>query len=165
MADARLVWRDINGGDLKLKNGFDLDRDDGLVTSVLISLFSDARAPSTDVLPPGETSVRGYWPDDEEDRFGSLLWLLGREKVTQETAERAREYAQQALNWLVEDDIAESVTVVATIPATYTILLDIEIKRGTATESKNLWDNLGDVSESIQLSETIKRLDINITFI
>jgi|Deesub1362A_J573_1020465.scaffolds.fasta_scaffold00715_20 phage gp46-like protein len=88
--------------------------EEGLTTAVLHSLFSDARADDDD-LPDGQDR-RGWWGDcllPEDDRYGSKLWLLQREKQTRETLHRAREYAQQALAWLVEDGHAESVEVEA----------------------------------------------------
>ena len=59
MSDAALNWYDY-GADIKVENG-DIVPDNGLATSVLISLFTDARAPSPDALPPGESSLRGWW--------------------------------------------------------------------------------------------------------
>lgn len=50
MGDAALNWYDF-GADIKVENG-DLLADQGLATSVLISLFTDARSPSEKLLPP-----------------------------------------------------------------------------------------------------------------
>ena len=47
----------------------------------------------------------------EGDQYGSLLWLLEREKLNAATAERARQYAVDALKWLVEDGVAISCVV------------------------------------------------------
>lgn len=100
----------------------DLATDDGLETAVLISLLTDSRAASTDPLPVGETDRRGCWMDATIDDLpngqgdagiGSLLWLLGREKTLSSVLVRAKQYAEQALAWLVADRIAESVTVIA----------------------------------------------------
>ncbi|MEG2173151.1 MAG: phage GP46 family protein, partial [Desulfovibrionaceae bacterium] len=37
--------------------------DDGLTRAVVISLFSDARALTDDILPDGSVSRRGFWAD------------------------------------------------------------------------------------------------------
>jgi|LGVF01.2.fsa_nt_gb phage gp46-like protein len=103
-------------------SGGDLLSEDGLETAVLISLLTDRRAASTDPLPLGETDRRGCWMDATLDGLtsgqgdpgtGSLLWLLGREKTLSSVLVRAKQYAEQALAWLVSDRIAESVTVTA----------------------------------------------------
>lgn len=102
-------------GDLGLEHG-DLERDTTLATSVVLSLFSDARARDDDELPAGDTDRRGWWGDllgEEGDRFGSRLWLLSREKVRPQVLVRARQYAREALTWVLEDRIAERVEVEA----------------------------------------------------
>lgn len=95
----------------------DLTTDEGLQTAVIVSLFTDRRANDDDALPGNDTDKRGWWadawPEIDRDRIGSRLWLLWREKQTPATASRAREYAQEALEWLTEDGIASSVTVSA----------------------------------------------------
>lgn len=70
----------------------DLQGDDGLMTAVIISLFTDARAHDDDPLPDERVGVssdrRGWWgdclPDAQGEQtlesIGSRLWLLWREK-------------------------------------------------------------------------------------
>lgn len=114
MTDLALVWEaESYAGDLALA-GSDLASDDSLRTAVLISLFSDRRAEAGE-LPPGETARRGWWGDSltDGDRIGSRLWLLGREKRTQDVVRRAEEYAREAVTWLVDDGAAERVAVAA----------------------------------------------------
>lgn len=105
----------------------DLERDDGLRTAIIISLFTDARV-SEEELPAGEVSRRGWWgdlfPDVERDKIGSRLWLLSREKQTNETLARAKQYALESLQWLIEDEIASAVNV----QTSYTERGVIEIK-------------------------------------
>jgi phage gp46-like protein len=66
-------------------------------------------------LPAGQTDRRGWWADAfpaiAGDRFGSRLWLLRRSKQLQESLIVAREYAEEALAWLVEDGAASKVEV------------------------------------------------------
>lgn len=104
----------IMRGDLTY-DGQLLAMDQGLTTAILHSLFSDARA-EADELPTETSERRGWWGDcllPEDDRYGSKLWILQREKRTRETLHRAREYAQQALGWLIEDGHAEKIEVEA----------------------------------------------------
>lgn len=92
-----------------------LGQSDSLVRAVVISLFTWRRANAQDVV---EGQRMGYWGDGAEppaanDRIGSRLWLLSREKVLQSTFNRAREYALEALQWLIEDGVASRVDVSA----------------------------------------------------
>ena len=118
---------------------FKVERNDiaiasGLRSAVLLSLFTDARV-ELEELPPGETGQRGWWADELStalnDRHGSKLWLLRREKQTQEVAERAREYCQQALAWLIDDGVAQSVSVATSFPERGSLLIQIEIRKPT----------------------------------
>jgi len=107
-----LSWG-ATGADVTVLNA-DLVTDDGLQTAVVISLFTDRRV-TAEELPDGETDLRGFWGDVSPpvagDKLGSKLWLLAREKATTDVLARAREYAEESLAWLVEDQVASSVTV------------------------------------------------------
>ncbi len=123
------------GCDLVLENGA-LVVEHGLETAVLLSLFVDRRARE---LPPGETDPRGWWAEAKEDRWGSQLWTLSRAKLTRQTIERARAFALEALNWLVEDGILERVEV-AVLPSTSSLLLEVQLVRGSATRWPSVWE-------------------------
>ncbi|WP_439861636.1 phage GP46 family protein [Pseudomonas sp. MBLB4136] len=131
MSDIALIW-DGHGCDLAL-DGNDLQLDDGLQTSILISLFSDRRARADDQLPGEDRDRRGWWADAypviEGDQIGSRLWLLDREKEIQETLRRAKEYAEEALAWLVVDGIAARVEVSASVPRRGVLGLAVAVKR------------------------------------
>lgn len=114
MSDFRLVPTVSLACDLAWSAG-DYLPDDGLETAVRLSLYTDRRADSGDILPDGQTDRRGYWADAfaPGDAFGSRLWLLARAPRTQATLDRARTYASEALQWLVTDQIAAAVSVTA----------------------------------------------------
>lgn len=103
--------------DLAVDRG-DLAADDGLATAITISLFTDARARTDDPVPAG-SDPRGWWGDayndDPDDRIGSRLWTLAREKLTAATALRARDMVREALAWLVKDQVASAVDVEVTL--------------------------------------------------
>ena len=113
-------------------SGGDLTHDDGLETAVNISLFTDARV-SVDELPVGTTDRKGWWGDlfstVQGDRIGSKLWTLERKAITEETAGDAETYAKEALDWMVQDGIAASVSVAASIVKPNSILLSIKIQK------------------------------------
>lgn len=144
MADIALVFSRHGYGDLVLA-GQDLARDDGLETAVLLSLFTDLRV-SPEQLRPGEDrdDLRGWWgdirPPVEGDQFGSLLWLLAREKQTPEVLEKARQWAQQALAWLLEDRVAQAVTVTAEYAGLGRMHLQAVIERPDASRETYRYD-------------------------
>ena len=96
---------------------------DGLDTAIRLSLFSDARAQAGDELPEGSGAfgedLRGWWGDvylDDRGELGSRLWTLKRSKMTTATRQRARDYALQALEWLVDAGIASEIEVETAVP-------------------------------------------------
>ncbi len=111
--DAGLIWKEM-GADLAIED-LALVRDDGLKTAVILSLFCDRRAEEDDVLPNNTGDRRGWWADTyseiEDDKLGSRLWLLSREKQLPSVLARAKEYAKEALEWMVEDGVAEDVII------------------------------------------------------
>ena len=130
MADIKTVFGDLGGDWQVLAPG--LAEDDGLETAVIISLFTDRRAEGDDELPAGDDR-RGWWGDAlaevEGDRIGSRLWLLSREKQLPSVVARAREYALEALQWLLEDGVASTVDVTAEIVRQGVLGLSVEIRR------------------------------------
>lgn len=99
----------INGAAQATLSDYDTEP---LVRSVIISLFSWKRAGDDDELPG--KSKEGWWGDSySDDQIGSKLWLLSRAKLTSETLKRAQSYAKEALQWLIDDQVAESVDVTA----------------------------------------------------
>lgn len=100
-------------GDWVLAQGGALG-DDGLETSVLLSLFTDRRAEPDDVIPDGTTNRRGNWADAVTGQpMGSRLWLLSREKSVDAVLPRAEAYARESLDWMREDGVADRIDVVA----------------------------------------------------
>lgn len=117
--------------DLAMKNQ-DLEPDDGVRTAVVISLFSDARI-TAEEKPDEKSGLRGWWgdmfPDVERDQIGSRLWLLSRSKQTTDTLNRAREYCKEALKWLIDDGVAESVTVETEFVSRGVLGIKVGVKR------------------------------------
>lgn len=144
MSDIALVINDQNLFDIAIENG-DLKGDDGLETAVIISLFTDARV-TDEELPAPQKDKKGWWgdmvPDVDQDQIGSRLWLIGREKVTQEVAKRAEDYCKEGLAWLVEDGVAVSVSATATYNAFKNLIIAIVITKPAGTKSRFqvFWD-------------------------
>ncbi len=133
MSDIKTTFIDWEqGADFSL-DGLGLTEDDGLETAVIISLFTDRRANADDSIPDGSSDRRGWWADEfatiNNDLIGSRLWLLSREKQVPAVLVKAQAYAQEALQWLVEDGVAESVAVVASNPRSGVLGLQVAISR------------------------------------
>ncbi|MFM0689229.1 phage GP46 family protein [Paraburkholderia strydomiana] len=112
MSDISVIWDvDNSRGDWKfiapaLVTGNDLP------SAVLVSIFTDRAANPDDAIPDGTGDPRGWWGDIGEDKpIGSRLWLLDRSKQTQEVLNNARDYINEALQWLVDDGVVASTDV------------------------------------------------------
>lgn len=151
--DAKLIYKEIGPGfgyfDLSLASGSVVE-DHSLETAVILSLFTDRRAEVDDALPEGGGDRRGVWSDAfadiPGDLQGSRLWLLSRSKQLPDVANRARQYAEEALQWLIDDGIAAQVNVSAESVARGILGLQVQIVKpdGEAVGFKfsNLWEAL-----------------------
>jgi len=114
-SDIKILWDDIyQEGDIKFQDE-DLIREEGLSTAVLLSLFIDRRADSSDPLDD-PNDLRGWWgdrldADTNGDQIGSRLWLLDRSKTTQETINNCKIYAEEALQWMLDDGVCADINV------------------------------------------------------
>jgi len=98
-----------------------------LRTAVMISLFTDRRTDDDDSTP----NIAG-WPGDDlrgvdEDLLGSKLHLLFNTKTLDENLTRAERFSLQALQWLLDDNIAIDVTVRATYQSKIQGIMKIEV--------------------------------------
>jgi len=108
MSDIQTIWVTPQGrGDWSF-SGTQLQSGSDLLTSVLISLFSDRVANADDAILDGSGDPRGWWGDDGQYPVGSRLWLLERAKQNQDTLGRARDYIAEALQWMIDDGVVLS---------------------------------------------------------
>ncbi|MDU7531585.1 MAG: phage GP46 family protein, partial [Klebsiella sp.] len=132
------------GGDIEIEhNG--LSFDEGLVSLVYICLFTDARADTSDEIPDGTDDRRGWCGNSFSDfEWGSKLWLIDREKLTEEVRLRAENYARLAMQPLLRYGYARNAQVTATIPRInwlgLTIILTRPDKTGLTIEIKKRWE-------------------------
>lgn len=122
--DIEMTWNtDVMSGQISFVQN-DLSVSYSLLTPVLVSLFTDARAAEDDPLPdPGNGDRRGWWGDatnldKQGDSVGSKLWLLEREKSTDEVLSKAEQYIREALQWMLDEGIASAIDVVTERQAT-----------------------------------------------
>lgn len=138
---ARLV------GDLSLTEDGTIATTDGLGSAVLISLFTDRQARADDDIPDRTDDRRGWClthrlreMDAGADELGSRLWLLSREKQLAVVVRRAKEYAEEALAWLITRKLAAAVTVTAEVTAPGILGLLVEVTRRDGTRWTGTYD-------------------------
>lgn len=126
-----------------------LSPDDGLVTLVLICLFTDARADADDELPDGSDDPRG-WPGDtfSDLPWGSRLWLLDRQKLTESVRQRVEDYATLAMQPLLREGYVRTAAVTATIASRerieFTVVLTRPDKSTLTIDISQRWEAAAD---------------------
>jgi phage gp46-like protein len=131
-------------GDL-VRDGGNLETDEGLETAVTISLFTDARAVESDGVD-ADADKRGWWGDrylEPTHRIGSKLWLLHRAKTTPANLTRAATWARESLQWLIDDRIASSVDVAVSRLTLEVYLLTVKIQRPSRVAPR--WEHTWEV--------------------
>ena len=116
MSDLSIMWKDGEGDVVSLDSA--LLTDNSLTNAIVISLFTDARV----------DNQRGWWGNDfnqNEERqveMGSHLWTLARSKQLADVLDDAQAYAEQALQWLIDDGHALAIDVIATNPEQFVVV-------------------------------------------
>jgi phage gp46-like protein len=145
MTDIQLTFNNTTGFcDWSVASGGgDLNTSETLETAVLLSLFTDKRAP--DDLTIYTNDRLGWWgttylPSGQAE-LGSLLWTLYRSTITDGTAvlRTAESYCLDALNWLLTDGIASTVTCSAAWLSHSNLGLYINITQPNGTKSQFSW--------------------------
>ena len=140
----------------------DLEGDDGLLTVVIISLFSDRRANDDDPLPDERVGVpsdlRGWWGDhileeDARDPMGSRLWLLSREKEMAVVVARAQQYAEESLQWLIKGGYVGELRVVASHAGPGYLGIDVQALPAPGMDDKTReWNFVYDYANAAPVS-------------
>lgn len=95
----------ISGGDFESTSGFE--------SAILMSLLTDARADGAEMSPPQKR--RGWIGNEMGDieglNTGSKLWLLSQARLTQDTVNKAVDFARTALQWFIDDDYSDRISV------------------------------------------------------
>jgi len=134
MTDITTRWDPSTGqGDWVVAQG-DLATGDDLQTAIFISLFSDRQARPDDDFEGDDR--RGWWGDTGSDYpIGSRIWLLRRQKLTIAVANKAIDYAVEALQWLIDDGVIASLSVNSQIVYPSRLTLEITYQKPGQTSN------------------------------
>jgi len=123
--------------------------EDGIKSAVIISLFTDRRLPFAGNAPSVKDDRRGWWGDNtlqSDDRMGSRLWTLAREKtISSSIIPKAEEIIKEALAWMIEDKVADDVVVVVTKEDNNTLSFKVTLVRPQDEKTSGynfLWRNI-----------------------
>jgi phage gp46-like protein len=113
--DVKLIQDDEGIWDISLDENGQLVLDEGFETTVRLSLVGERRATSGEVSTPEH---RGGWignllADVAGFEQGSKNWILRQSRLTDETTATAKNYSRDALNWMTEDGLANTIEVTA----------------------------------------------------
>lgn len=126
-------WSIVSGSVATAQTGYDT-----LKNAVLLSLFTDRLAPKE--YTGGDR--RGWWADTYLDApVGSLLWTLFRQKITNRRTLliKARQYCEDALQWMVTDGAAKSVSASCQWATDSLLGISIAITKPDGTTSNYAW--------------------------
>lgn len=152
MSDIRMTYdnqkqrADIDLESLNGKTTIDVQTGHDLETSVLISLMSDQVAEDDWFLTANR---RGWWADAYRDRvIGSRIWQLTIMTVGDpaEYIMRAQAYCEEALQWLVDLNIAKTIKANAyfTDATQTTLAVDITVTKpdGLSQQFSYVWNEI-----------------------
>ncbi len=124
----------------------DISTNDTLDTSILISIFEEKRASPSEIA---ESNRRRGWMGNEstpEFEQGSKQWLFEQERITGSVLAELGVIIRNALQWLIDDDIAKTVVVNQPTIRNGKVSVAIDIGRdGSKVDHRfyELWDNSG----------------------
>lgn len=127
----------------------DLLLDDSFDTAIVLSLFTDARASSTQVAEPerrnGWFGNTYLFPDLPEHQLGSKIWLISGRK-TQRALNEATDFSKKALQYLITDGYLKRVEASSEFSQTnnFGIVINITfVRKDDSVETRNyeLWNN------------------------
>jgi len=139
MADDILLNNEKGYYDFEIVDG-SIVKDDSLFTSIIFSLFTDKRESQQRIDP---LKNRGWIIDlVKETQAGSLLWTLEQARATTENARLAASFAEESLQWMVENNLALSVSFEGEVVQQGIALVGVvDIPRGPSLNlAVNLWE-------------------------
>lgn len=141
--DVKLVEYDTYY-DFNLTSAGDIETIDSFDSTIIVSLFADARAEDYEVSKPenrrGWIGNLGY-----TYQIGSKLWLYSQSRANNTTAQLVRNAVKDALNHYVDSGLVKSIDVTSELISSG-VAFYVTIKRfNSKTETRyfELWNNTG----------------------
>jgi len=125
--------------DIDFKDG-DFLATGGLETAILMSIYCQQRDDSIEV-----PIMRGGWAGNELQTVagfqqGSKLWTLCQSTLTDDVANLAQNYIEEALQWMIEDGIAEEISVTTSIVDNSKLQAEVIITKNNNTDTYKFLD-------------------------
>jgi len=108
-----LIKSDSNGiYDIQI-DGSNFASSEGFETVIPTSYFSDSRASTVQVQKAKDRRgwVGNILSVDIDRELGGLLWTLDQARITEDTLNFVKSFAQDSLQWLLDDGIARGVQI------------------------------------------------------
>ncbi len=140
------VLQELPGGVYDIKIGFDGDIEtaDSFDTYILVALLTDKRAEASEIAEPARR--RGWIGNEHTPDFemGSKLWLFEMARLTRTVVSEVQAEAVNALQSLVDEDLAVAIRGADLDPISGTLEVDIE-RSPSRVEKRffDLWQNTG----------------------
>lgn len=146
--DVRIITRDDGLFDLSIVNSA-FDTIEGFETAIIVSLFTDARAPSSVVQTPSRRRgwVGNILTADSGLQLGSRLWTFEQARLTPATLNDIAVAAQESLSWLVDRNQAKSISATAVRSGLRDVTINVSIVTIQGKEERYavLWRRTGDI--------------------
>ncbi len=142
------VLTDIGGGlyDISFDEFGDIETADNFDTFILVALFTDARANASEISSPERR--RGWLGNERTPGFemGGKIWLYTQSRLTRSQIGRLEIAARNALQSMVDDNLATSIDAVRVSSTVDSVTLRIDIRRPNnelVTRYLDLWNATG----------------------
>lgn len=132
--------------DISFTETGDISTDQTLDTAILMSIYEEMRASEGEM--PMAKLRRGWIGNESTPDFeqGSKLWLFSQERLTGSVLAEIAPVVRNALQWLIDDGIAENVEVEAAAYQNGRVTVPVTLYRpGSPAETRyyELWDRTG----------------------
>lgn len=120
-----------------------IETDEGLKTAIIISLFTWRRAEDNDEPTLAGDERFGWWADiyDEDGMpIGSRLWIVRRMKSIDEALVLGKQYAEEALQWLLDTGVVAELKVTTERKAPNIYALAVGIVRPNGDPWSEVWE-------------------------
>lgn len=132
--------------DISIGDDGDFEKTNSFDTAILLSIFCERRASVTEVA---QSFRRRGWIGNigRPVEYGSKLWLIYQARLINRTVNKARDYLEQSLEWLIDFGYIKAIQVntIRDIENS-SLLAEVKLIRfDDSVESRTyvLWDNTG----------------------